>query len=319
MIFIFFCAMQLLDVIYREDTLKNVIRSVTRSGRSLLLTALLALVLTYMFSIVGYQLFQGDFKAEFDPDEIVTPSAAAAASLREADAANILMPPTLTYQQCLLKNSGDDAHATCFAELDTYADAEANSEKLKLLRKAAQVLGYELRPRVTTAPASDAEVVKTKSDDDGEHFESGCDTLFMCILTSLNKGLRNGGNFLRQPSAREDKFYARVVYDLLFFFVMILLVLNMIFGVIIDTFADLRTEKQQREEVLRNTCFVCGLERSVFENRTVTFDDHIKYEHNMWHYLYFIVLLRVKRDTEFTGPESYVHQMMREVSVRKQI
>lgn len=52
---------------------------------------------------------------------------------------------------------------------------------------------------------------------------------------------------------------ARVVYDLLFFFIVIIIVLNLIFGVIIDTFADLRSEKQQKELILKNTCFVCGM------------------------------------------------------------
>ena len=31
----------------------------------------------------------------------------------------------------------------------------------------------------------------------------------------------------------------------------------------------------------------------------------------MWHYLYFIVLIKVKDPTEFTGPESYVHTMIK--------
>merc|ERR1711915_1054001 len=30
-----------------------------------------------------------------------------------------------------------------------------------------------------------------------------------------------------------------------------------------------------------------------------------------WHYLYFIVLIKVKDPTEFTGPESYVHLMVK--------
>lgn len=59
-------------------------------------------------------------------------------------------------------------------------------------------------------------------------------------------------------SLQENLFVARVVYDLLFFFIVIIIVLNLIFGVIIDTFADLRSEKQQKDEILKNTCFVCG-------------------------------------------------------------
>lgn len=42
----------------------------------------------------------------------------------------------------------------------------------------------------------------------------------------------------------------------------------------------------------------------------MSFEEHIKSEHNMWHYLYFLVLVRVKDPTEYTGPESYVAQMI---------
>lgn len=136
----------------------------------------------------------------------------------------------------------------------------------------------------------------------------------MCIVTTMNQGLRNGGgigDILRNPSSKEPLFMARVVYDLLFFFIVIIIVLNLIFGVIIDTFADLRSEKQQKELILKNTCFICGLNRSAFDNRTVSFEEHIKNEHNMWQYLYFMVLIRVKDPTEFTGPESYVHAMVK--------
>ena len=36
--------------------------------------------------------------------------------------------------------------------------------------------------------------------------------------------------------------------------------------------------------------FFAGLERDKFDNKTVSFEEHIKSEHNMWHYLYFLVL-----------------------------
>lgn len=52
------------------------------------------------------------------------------------------------------------------------------------------------------------------------------------------------------------------------------------------------------------------MERDKFDNKTVSFEEHFKSEHNMWHYLYFLVLVRVKDPTEYTGPESYVAQMI---------
>lgn len=55
------CSFQLFDLVYREETLLNVIKSVTRNGRSIVLTAVLALILVYLFSIVGYIFFKDDF------------------------------------------------------------------------------------------------------------------------------------------------------------------------------------------------------------------------------------------------------------------
>lgn len=52
---------QLFDVVYREETLLNVMRSVTRNGWSIILTAALALILVYLFSIIGYTFFNDDF------------------------------------------------------------------------------------------------------------------------------------------------------------------------------------------------------------------------------------------------------------------
>jgi len=147
----------------------------------------------------------------------------------------------------------------------------------------------------------------------------------------MNQGLRNGGGIgdvLRQPSSKDPLFMIRVLYDILFFFIVIIIVLNLIFGVIIDTFADLRSEKHNTEEIKKNTCFICGLERKDFDNKNVTFEvielkdkirnisshftqDHVNKEHNMWNYLWFIVLIKVKDPTEFTGPESYVHSMVK--------
>uniref|UniRef100_A0A8C3NT51 Inositol 1,4,5-trisphosphate receptor n=1 Tax=Cyanoderma ruficeps TaxID=181631 RepID=A0A8C3NT51_9PASS len=248
-----FYSILLFDLIYREETLFNVIKSVTRNGRSILLTALLALILVYLFSIVGFLFLKDDFILEVD-------------RLPDNDPLG------------MQKN------------VETFMES-CSSDKISC----------------SAAPTALEEA-------DPEQWERACDTLLMCIVTVLNHGLRNGGgvgDILRKPSKDESLFPARVVYDLLFFFIVIIIVLNLIFGVIIDTFADLRSEKQKKEEILKTTCFICGLERDKFDNKTVSFEEHIKYEHNMWNYLYFIVLVRVKNKTDYTGPESYVAQMIK--------
>ncbi|XP_030639388.1 inositol 1,4,5-trisphosphate-gated calcium channel ITPR3 [Chanos chanos] len=251
-----FYSILLFDLIYREETLFNVIKSVTRNGRSILLTALLALILVYLFSIVGFLYLKNDFIMEVDrlPGMHMTNG---------------------------LKHGAQESVGSCSGD------------------------GVSCTAAEKSVPA-----VLEEQDDT----ERACDTLLMCIVTVLNHGLRNGGgvgDVLRKPSKDEALFPARVVYDLLFYFIVIIIVLNLIFGVIIDTFADLRSEKQKKEEILKTTCFICGLERDKFDNKTVSFEEHIKVEHNIWNYLYFIVLVREKNKTDYTGPESYVAHMIK--------
>lgn len=55
-------------MVKREETLLNVMKSVTRNGRSILLTAVFAIILVYLFSIVGFMFFRDDFI--LDSDEV---------------------------------------------------------------------------------------------------------------------------------------------------------------------------------------------------------------------------------------------------------
>nr|XP_026691346.1 inositol 1,4,5-trisphosphate receptor type 1 isoform X3 [Ciona intestinalis] len=279
------------DLIYGEETLLNVIRSVTRNVRSLLLTAMLALILVYLFSIVGYLFLKQDFKVSVSP-RCTTTSPERLQSLRDK------LNSELRNAQVCRQDDGSCNNTDPSSMWSNPANDSINNNT-------------EYTKRISTE-----EIEEYLCDGPDSIEENHCESLLMCIITTLNEGLRNGGgigDILRKPSQSEGiLFLGRVVYDLLFFFILIIIVLNLIFGVIIDTFADLRSEKQQKDDVLRNTCFICGLERKSFDNKTVSFETHVKEEHNMWHYLYFVVLVKVKDPTEFTGPESYVYNQVKE-------
>jgi len=49
----------------------------------------------------------------------------------------------------------------------------------------------------------------------------------------------------------------RLMFDTLFFVLLLTIMLNIVFGIIIDTFADLRTLKKEKEDDMLNSCFVC--------------------------------------------------------------
>jgi len=79
--------------------------------------------------------------------------------------------------------------------------------------------------------------------------DSLCQTMMHCFLSTFNYGVRGGGgigDFLPTQTAvfpNTSAFYFRAIYDLSFFIVVITILLNIIFGIIIDTFSLLREEK----------------------------------------------------------------------------
>lgn len=202
----YFFAFHLLDIVVRSELLKYVIKSVTANGKAIMLTACLALVVVYIYSIFGFLFFRSKF--------------------------------------------GSDA---------------------------------------------------------------GCDNMFMCLVTSINMGLRSGGGIgdvLEPPVWADSDTFWRIVYDSTFFFLVIVIMLNIIFGIIIDTFGELRTQNHEIEEDIKNKCFICGIDRETFDRSADGFDWHIKNDHHLFHYINFFMYLRRKERTEYTGPEQYVADML---------
>lgn len=75
------------------------------------------------------------------------------------------------------------------------------------------------------------------------------------------------------------------VYDYVAFLIINIIGLNVLFGIIIDTFKQLRNDRVIKIEDRNSICFICGRERSDFEkNLPGGFDYHKKYEHNLWDY-----------------------------------
>jgi len=102
---------------------------------------------------------------------------------------------------------------------------------------------------------------------DNESGDNICRSLFHCYVQTLNFGLRNGGgigDLLPSNSwfnESKEVFFIRAVNDLSFMIIIILLFFNIIFGIIIDTFAGLRDEAAAMDDDMRNICYICGTDR----------------------------------------------------------
>ena len=138
-----------------------------------------------------------------------------------------------------------------------------------------------------------------------------CDTLWDCIVSTLHTGIRMGGGIadgLGKVEIDNDNYANRIIFDLLFFVIIIIILLNIVFGVIIDSFAELRDERKTRKKLRDNVCFICNLDRSYIELHSPGWSHHFMTEHSPFAYLAFIIYVRKKPIEDCSGLEKYVKE-----------
>ena len=135
-----------------------------------------------------------------------------------------------------------------------------------------------------------------------------CTSGFNCFLSFFDFGLRNGGGIgdvLRIFAYKEENYYLRFFLSILFFLVIIIVLLNIVFGIIIDTFAELREETTKKFYDIHNVCFICGAEKSDIEKKAINFKQHVEKTHNCWNYIYYILSIREEDPQDLNAVNSY--------------
>nr|XP_020441896.1 ryanodine receptor 3-like [Monopterus albus] len=152
-----------------------------------------------------------------------------------------------------------------------------------------------------------------KSTDDDEP-DMKCDDMMTCYLFHMYVGVRAGGGIgdeIEDPAGDPYELY-RILFDITFFFFVIVILLAIIQGLIIDAFGELRDQQEQVKEDMETKCFICGIGNDYFDTTPHGFETHTLQEHNLANYLFFLMYLVNKDETEHTGQESYVWKMYQE-------
>jgi hypothetical protein len=98
-----------------------------------------------------------------------------------------------------------------------------------------------------------------------------CSDLMECFGYVMHKCSLAASNLLPEAST-EGSTYASsegmkmAMFDLLFFTVVVIVLTNFIFGILIDTFARLREEREEQEDQVDNYCFICSKPRGDWTN-----------------------------------------------------
>ncbi|XP_029031557.1 ryanodine receptor 2 isoform X4 [Betta splendens] len=152
-----------------------------------------------------------------------------------------------------------------------------------------------------------------KSDEkNGEDMK--CNDMLTCYMFHMYVGVRAGGGIgdeIEDPAGDEFE-VERIVFDITFFFFVIVILLAIIQGLIIDAFGELRDQQEQVKKDMETKCFICGIGSEYFDTVPHGFETHTLQEHNLANYLFFLMYLINKDETEQTGQESYVWKMYQE-------
>ncbi|XP_077528941.1 ryanodine receptor isoform X3 [Haemaphysalis longicornis] len=147
--------------------------------------------------------------------------------------------------------------------------------------------------------------------EEDEQVDHKCHSMLTCFVFHLYKGVRAGGGIgdeIEPPDGDDYEVY-RIIFDITFFFFVIIILLAIIQGLIIDAFGELRDQLQSVVDDMESNCFICGIGKDYFDRVPHGFDTHVQKEHNLANYMFFLMHLINKPDTEYTGQETYVWEL----------
>jgi len=143
-----------------------------------------------------------------------------------------------------------------------------------------------------------------------------CNTLTNCFATLIANSLEGGG--IRDQlgpgqqgdnqTAFNDEQVGRIFLDILFWILIVTIMMNLVLGIIVDTFSQLREEQAHQDDEMTNKCFICSLPAYRFE-KVGGFKKHIQQDHNMWMYVYYTIYLEKLSRAERTDLQDFLHDM----------
>ena len=142
-----------------------------------------------------------------------------------------------------------------------------------------------------------------------------CRTYSECFFDMLNSGIRGGsGMGFGIKKIGQKGFYIEFILEMLIFILVMLVLMNMITGIIVDSFQKLREKKNEESELKENTCYICSLHREKFEKRGIKFENHTEVEHNVINYFNYIFKVKTTDESDLNSLD---YQVMQSVKNRR--
>jgi len=132
---------------------------------------------------------------------------------------------------------------------------------------------------------------------------SFCTTYISCFLNQFTYGLRDLG-VQDQPyilTYSNPWFWGRFVYDWMFFFFTLFILINIFNGIVVDTFQSYREKDEEIQEHLRDVCYICHLSRNDFSVKDLDFEKHRNDEHSLRDYIDFLIKIKTVDENDLNN------------------
>jgi len=145
--------------------------------------------------------------------------------------------------------------------------------------------------------------------------EPYCHSTIQCFLVLISYGTRSGGGIgdvlpVISYKNSHNAFISRFFYDMTFYILIIMIMGNVTFGLIVDTFSSLRDETYKYQFDKKNICFICQLSRDGCLLKKIDYETHINKNHNLWSYIDFLCYLHLYNANDFSRVENLVWEKL---------
>ena len=106
-------------------------------------------------------------------------------------------------------------------------------------------------------------------------------------------------------------FFIEFLLEMIIFIIVFLILINMITGIIVDSFQKLNDQKKEESDMKENTCYICSLHREKFEKKGIKFENHTEKEHNIINYLNYIYKVEMTDESDLNSLDYQVMQSVR--------
>ena len=137
-----------------------------------------------------------------------------------------------------------------------------------------------------------------------------CLCLAFCFLTNFDAGIRARGGaadqMVRISFERNTSLYIyRIFFDILYFLICIIIMIDLIFGIILGTFSEKREEERKHDNDKVNHCFICHITREIIEKKREDFQVHRNQKHYLWNYVEYMIFLNFSDMHELNAFNSF--------------